>query len=369
VITSNQDIRVELNSMPDLTSYFWAYDYTKLFVNGDIDISDMLDQDWEVLQNIATTTSQRGHAGLMGFTYENEGAKYGISITADFNSGGYWLEFIVKKPDDGSLWLVKFNYKRSPEAKSASSKKFQPDLICSTGYVQTQLPNFATSTPILKSITKRYDSTSNKVGDLVTDTNNKIGIITAESSSTQWLITTVIDGSLGGGTGSNYGNTDGTLNIDNTNYLINSISQQTKYDVSGNFTGNINANYNFSLFDNDSENYIYYDKWTKNLSVNLNVYPSFKKEEITNWELAKIISLHIPNLKLKLGTYSITGFYHDNLNNTQNKVLNGLCFITQDETTGTLLNFALSDTANFPQNTGEKFIINFNFQLKKEIDN
>jgi hypothetical protein len=78
----------------------------------------------------------------------------------------------------------------------------------------------------------------------------------------------------------------------------------------------------------------------------------------------------MPNLKLKLGTYSISGFYHDNLDNTQNKALNGLCFITLDsENTGTLLNLAITDTANFPPNTGEKFIINFNFQIKKEVDN
>jgi hypothetical protein len=74
------------------------------------------------------------------------------------------------------------------------------------------------------------------------------------------VVRTITDGNQGGGTSTTYTNTDGTLTIDNSNYTINSVSQQTKINVSDNFSGNINANYYFSLFDNDSENYIYYDK-------------------------------------------------------------------------------------------------------------
>jgi hypothetical protein len=99
----NGEIKVDINGLPSNPVFFYAYAYEILFMEGSFPVNNLTENDWDNLRNSAINSNQRGYNTLLGFTYDGEGSSYGVSICSDFNSTGYWVEFLTEHPQTKDL--------------------------------------------------------------------------------------------------------------------------------------------------------------------------------------------------------------------------------------------------------------------------
>jgi hypothetical protein len=97
-----------------------------LFLEGSFNVADLPDLFWDDLSKSAVNTAQKSFT--TGLSYN--GYKIGFSNTAEYSSSGFSVEYLVKNPDDNTLWFVKFSKLRidGEYVKSGESHKVKTGL-------------------------------------------------------------------------------------------------------------------------------------------------------------------------------------------------------------------------------------------------